>query len=91
MPQNGVIDKDKGDLLRCGYCDFSKESGFDPSKEEMRKDVPVPGYCRDTQDPEETQMHRWSSAKKVWLLVPKKGAAVPKAQKPRTRRSKQGE
>ncbi len=59
MSHNGVIEKDTGDLLRAGFCDFP-EGSFDPATEEVRADVPFPPKVRSS--PEETQLHRWNGS-----------------------------
>jgi hypothetical protein len=58
---NGVIELSTGDLLRCGYYDFTNNV----VTEALRTDVPFPGKRRGALD--ETQMHRWDGA--AWTLV----------------------
>jgi len=61
----GVIEDATGDLLRCGYIDFTADGMFDEDTESVRTDVPFPGKIRG--DIREAQMHRWGGAS--WSLV----------------------
>lgn len=62
MTQNGVIETATGDLLRAGFCDFSTDGAFDPSKEAVRTDVPFPATARGS-----GAWHRWDGS--AWVVV----------------------
>jgi len=62
MTQNGVIELATGDLLRAGFCDFTTDGTFDPSREAYRTDVPFPAVSRGN-----GSWHRWDG--KAWLVV----------------------
>lgn len=62
---HGVYETSSGDLLRCGYCDFSDDGSFDSGTETQRTDVPFPGKVRG--DTEEDKMHRWNGSS--WVEV----------------------
>lgn len=62
MTQNGVIETATGDLLRAGFCDFSSDGAFDPSRESVRADVPFPATARGG-----VAWHRWNG--NAWIVV----------------------
>lgn len=62
MTQNGVIEMATGDLLRAGFCDFSSDGAFNPSREEYRTDVPFPAVARGS-----GTWHRWDG--NAWVVV----------------------
>jgi hypothetical protein len=65
MVSNGVIETATGDLVRCGFCDFSASDDFDSETETYKTDVPHPGKVRG--DPDEAKMHRWNGSS--WVEV----------------------
>jgi len=65
----GVIETSSGDLLRCGFSDFTINS----ATEELRTDVPFPGKRKNNSS--HSTFHRWTGS--AWIEVSNTPALSP--------------